>query len=74
MQSFPWKDIFKLGASTAASKFCGWNQGETDILMSDLRTVVSDWIARAFNRYWQAGLLHKLNSYGILGSSFPSNR
>ena len=64
---------------------------------TDLLTVVSDRIARAFNRsgatravaldiskafdrVWQAGLLHKLKSYGISGqifgliSSFLSNR
>ena len=64
---------------------------------ADLLTVVSDRIARAFNRsgatgdvalhiskafarVWQAGLLHKLKSYGISGqifgliSSFLSNR
>ena len=46
----------------------------------DLLTVVSDRIARAFNRVWHAGLLHKLKSYGISGqifgliSSFLSNR
>ena len=37
-------------------------------------------ISKAFNRVWHAGLLHKLNSYGISGqifgliSSFLSNR
>ena len=64
---------------------------------ADLLTVVSDRIARAFNRsgstravaldiskafdrVWHAGLLHKLNSYGISGqifgliSSFLSNK
>ena len=64
---------------------------------ADLLTVVSDRVARAFNRsgatravaldiskafdrIWHAGLLHKLNSYGISGqifdliSSFLSNR
>ena len=64
---------------------------------ADLLTVVSDRIARAFNRsgatrtvaldiskafdrVWHAGVLHKLNSYGISGqicgliSSFPSIR
>ena len=64
---------------------------------ADILTVVSDRIARAFNRsgatravaldiskafdrVWQAGLLHKLKSYGISGqifgliSSFLSNR
>ena len=54
---------------------------------ADLLTVVSDRIARAFNRsgatqavahdiskafdrVWQAGLLHKLKSYGISGQIF----
>ena len=64
---------------------------------ADLLTVLSDRIARVFNRYeatravavdiskafdrvWHAGLLHKLNSYGISGqmlgliSFFLSNR
>ena len=37
-------------------------------------------ISKVFDRVWHAGLLHKLNSYGISGqifgliSSFPSNR
>ena len=37
-------------------------------------------IIKAFDRVWQAGLLHKLKSYGILGqvfgliSSFLNNR
>ena len=47
---------------------------------ADLLTVVSNRIARAFDKVWHAGLLHKLKSYGISGqifgviSSFLSNR
>ena len=54
---------------------------------ADLLTVVSDTVARAFNksgatgvvaldiskafdRFWHAGLLHRLKSYGILGQIF----
>ena len=43
------------------------------------RAVAPD-ISKAFERVWHAGLLHKLNSYGIssqifsLNSSFLSNR
>ena len=37
---------------------------------ADLLTVVSDRIARAFNRVWHAGLLHKPKSYGISGQIF----
>ena len=55
---------------------------------ADLLTIVSDRIARAFNkseatqavaldickgfdRFWDAGLLHKLKSYGISGHIWP---
>ena len=47
---------------------------------ADLPTVVSDRIARAFDRVWYAGLLPKFKSYGISGqifgfvSPFLSNR
>ena len=46
---------------------------------ADLLTVISDRIARAFDKIWHAGLLHKLKSYGIFGqifglSFFLSNR
>ena len=58
--------------------------GLVDSLTVDLLTVVSDRIARAFNRsgatravaldifktfdrFWHAGLLHKLMSYGFSG-------
>ena len=45
----------------------------------ELLTVVSDRIARAFDRTWHPGLLHKLKCYGISGQifgliSFLSNR
>ena len=39
-------------------------------LTADLLTVVSDRIARAFDRVWHASFLHKLKSYGILGQIF----
>ena len=47
---------------------------------ADFLTVKLDKIARAFNRVWNAGLLHKLKPYGLFGqtfdltSSFLSNR
>ena len=31
-------------------------------------------ISKAFERVWHNGLLQKLNSCGIAGLSFPSNR
>ena len=61
----PWDDIFRLGASGAASEFCEWVQAGIDVYIphtkyqygfrssrstADLLTVVSDRIARAFNR------------------------
>ena len=37
---------------------------------TDLLTVVSNRIARAFDRFWHTGLLHKLKSYGISSQIF----
>ena len=57
-----------------------WHRFRSSRSTADLLTVVSDRIARAFDRVWYAGLLHKLKSYGISGqifgliSSFLSNR
>ena len=31
MRDFPWEDIFKLGASAAASEFCEWIQVGIDV-------------------------------------------
>ena len=31
LRDVPWKDIFKLGASAAASEFCEWVQVEIDV-------------------------------------------
>ena len=31
LRDVPWKDIFKLGASAAASEFCGWVQVGVDV-------------------------------------------
>ena len=31
LRDVPWEDIFKLGASAAASEFCGWVQVEIDV-------------------------------------------
>ena len=31
LRDVPWEDIFKLGASAAASEFCGWVQVGIDV-------------------------------------------
>ena len=63
-------------------RFSGFQYGfRSSRSTADLLTVVSDRIARAFNRsgatravafdkVWYAGLLHKLKSYGISGQIF----
>ena len=60
--------------------FCDFQYGfRSSLSTADLLIVVFDRIARAFDRFWHAGL-HKLKSYGISGqvfgciSSFFSNR
>ena len=39
-----------------------------------LELLVALGISKAFDRVWHAGLLQKLNSYGISGLSFLTNR
>ena len=34
LRDVPWEDIFKLGASAAASEFCEWVQVEIDVYIS----------------------------------------
>ena len=34
LRNVSWEDIFTLGASAAASEFCGWIQVETDVYTS----------------------------------------
>ena len=34
VRNVPWEDIFKLGASAAASEFCEWGQVEIDVYIS----------------------------------------
>ena len=35
LRDVPWEDIFKLGASTAASEFCEWVQVGIDVYIPD---------------------------------------
>ena len=34
LRDVSWEDIFKLGASAAASEFCEWGQTEIDVYLS----------------------------------------
>ena len=34
LRDVPWEDIFKLGASAAASEFCAWVQVGTDVYIT----------------------------------------
>ena len=47
-----WEDIFKLGASTAASKFCEWVQAEIDVYIPQCKYQVklhsSPWFPSAY--------------------------
>ena len=51
MRVVPWEDVFKLGASTAASNFCEWVQVGIDVYISHGKYQVkphsSPWLSAA---------------------------
>ena len=42
LRDVPWEDIFKLGASTAASEFCEWVQVGIDVYISLIVSIRSN--------------------------------
>ena len=59
LRDVPWKDIFKLGASAAASEFCEWVQVEIDVYILHRKYQVkcnsSPWFSAAF----AAAIVHR---------------
>ena len=59
MRDVPWKDIFKLGASTAASEFCEWVQVGTDVYIPHRKYQVKPHSSPWFSAACAAAIVHR---------------
>ena len=59
MRDVPWKDIFKLGASTAASEFCEWVQVGIDVYIPQRKYQVKPHSSPWFSAACAAAIVHR---------------
>ena len=59
MRDVPWKDIFKLGASAAASEFCGWVQVGIDVYIPHRKYQVKPHSSPWFSAACAAAIVHR---------------
>ena len=60
MRDFPWEDIFKLGASAAASEFCVWVQVGIDVYITHCKYQVKPHWSPWFSAACAAAIVHFL--------------
>ena len=59
LRDVPWEDIFKLGASVAASKFCEWVQVGIDIYIRHRKYLVKPHSIPWFSTACAAAIVHR---------------
>ena len=59
MRDFPWEDIFKLGASAAASEFCEWVQVGIDVYIPHRKYQVKPHSSSWFSAACAAAIVHR---------------
>ena len=59
MRDIPWEDIFKLGASAAASEFCEWIQVGIDVYIPHRKYQVKSHISPWFSAASAAAIVHR---------------
>ena len=59
MRDVPWEDIFKLGASAAASKFCEWVQVGIDVYIPHRKYQVKPHSSPWFSAACAAAIVHR---------------
>ena len=59
MRDVPWEDIFKLGASAAASEFCGWVQVGIDVYIPHRKYQVKPHSSPWFSAACAAAIVHR---------------
>ena len=59
LRDVPWEDIFKLGASSAASEFCEWVQVETDVYIPHRKYQINYHSLPWFSTACAAAIVHR---------------
>ena len=59
LRDFPWEDIFKLGASTAANEFCEWVQVGIDVYIPHRKYQVKPHSSPWFSAACAAAIVHR---------------
>ena len=59
LRDVPWEDVFKLGASAAASEFCEWVQVGIDVYISQRKYQVKPHSSPWFSAACAAGIVHR---------------
>ena len=63
LRNVPWKDIFKLGASAAASELCKWLQVGIDVYIRHRKYQVKPHSSRWFSAACVAAVVHRKQSF-----------
>ena len=61
LRDVPWEDIFKLGASAAASEFCEWIQVGIDVYIPHRKYQVKPHSSPRFLAAYDAAIVHRNN-------------
>ena len=59
LKDVPWEDIFKLGASVAASEFCEWVQVGIDVYIPHRKYQVKPHSSLWFSTAYAAAIVHR---------------
>ena len=59
LRDVPWEDIFKLGASAAASEFCEWVQVGIDVYIPHRKYHVKPHSSPSFSAACAAAIVHR---------------
>ena len=59
MRDVPWEDIFKLGASAAASEFCEWVQVGIDVYIPHRKYQIKPHSSSWFSAAYAAAIVHR---------------
>ena len=72
LRDVPWEDIFKEGASAAASKFCEWLQVGKDVYISHCKYEVKPHLSPWFSAACAAAIVHRNQLFPLHQQNKPS--